>query len=66
MGQPNEPELNVCIACKRPESPAVLGAKFHAKGENGMIISFWMCDRCAIPLGPDQGPITLDDPLTRV
>jgi hypothetical protein len=31
-----------------------------------MIITFWMCEKCAIPLGPQQGAIDLDDPTTRV
>jgi hypothetical protein len=31
-----------------------------------MILSFWMCDRCAIPLGPGQGPIDIDDPTLKV
>ena len=57
---------HVCISCKRTEGPNVPGASFTSSGDNGMIISFWMCESCAIPLGPQQGDIDLDDPTTRV
>ena len=49
-----------------PESPDLHGSMFTSNGENGMIITFWMCESCAIPLGPVQGPIDIDDPTTRV
>ena len=63
---PKKPAPNVCVSCKEPESPARPGGRFKAQGDNGMVLAFWMCDRCAIPLGPGQGPIDLDDPTTRV
>lgn len=59
------PEL-VCISCKKPESKELPGSQFTSNGENGMIITFWMCEKCAIPLGPQQGAIDMDDPTTRV
>ncbi|MBI3184436.1 MAG: hypothetical protein HYZ28_20060 [Myxococcales bacterium] len=55
-----------CIACKRVEGPAVPGATFTSNGANGMVISFWMCNQCAIPLGPSQGKIDMEDPTSRV
>jgi hypothetical protein len=61
-----EPAPNVCISCKRTEGPTVSGGTFTSAGDNAMSITFWMCESCAIPLGPSQGPIDLDDPTTRV
>ncbi len=55
-----------CISCKKAESPDLHGSMFTSNGENGMIITFWMCESCAIPLGPAQGAIDIDDPTTRV
>lgn len=55
-----------CISCKKPESPDLPGSMFTSNGENGMIVTFWMCESCAIPLGPVQGDIDIDDPTTRV
>lgn len=60
------PPKNVCVSCKKEESRDVPGGTFTSNGDNGMIITFWMCESCAIPLGPQQGPIDLDDPTTRV
>ena len=57
---------SVCVACKKPESKDLSGAQFTSNGDNGMIITFWMCESCAIPLGPQQGAIDMDDPTTRV
>ncbi len=56
----------LCIACKRQEAPGVGGANFSASGDNGMVIMFWMCTDCALEHSPGQGPITLEDPTTRV
>ena len=64
--KPVEAPPHVCISCKRTEGPNVPGGTFTSSGDNGMIISFWMCESCAIPLGPQQGDIDLDDPTTRV
>jgi hypothetical protein len=55
-----------CLLCKKEEAPDVPGATYSATGENGMLLSFWMCDACAIPLGPGQGPIDIDDPTLSV
>jgi hypothetical protein len=62
---PTTSKKNECLNCKKPEG-AVKGAMFHAKGENGMLLDFWMCEPCAIKLSPSQGKITLQDPTTRV
>jgi hypothetical protein len=60
------PKPNACISCKREEAADNPGSKYTSNGENTMVVTFWMCDRCALPLGPGQGPIDLDDPTTRV
>lgn len=52
-----------CLLCKKEEAPDVPGATYTATGSNGMLVTFWLCDGCAIPLGPPQGDIDLDDPL---
>ena len=62
MSQSKQPAPNACIHCKRPESGDVVGSTFTSNGENGMIVRFWMCDDCALKLGPGQGPIDMDDP----
>lgn len=62
----SDTESNVCLTCGREESPQVKGTQFNATGKNGMVLQFWMCLDCAVKLGPDQGPITLEDPSTRV
>lgn len=61
-----EEKPNACISCKREEAPDLPGATFTSNGDNGMIVTFWMCDQCALALGPGQGPIDLDDPTQRV
>lgn len=61
-----KPAVAQCLLCKKEEAPDLPGATYTSNGDNGMIISFWMCDRCAIPLGPGQGPIDVDDPTTSV
>ena len=61
------PGPQVCLSCKRTEGEEELrGSLFTSNGENGMIITFWMCESCAVPLGPQQGAIDIDDPTTRV
>jgi len=60
------PKANECVVCKQLEGPDRAGATFTSNGDNGMIITFWMCNECAVPLGPGQGPIDMDDPTTRV
>ena len=57
---------NECISCHELEGPDRQGATFTSNGDNGMVITFWMCNPCAVPLGPGQGPIDMDDPTTRV
>ena len=63
---PSAPKVNTCLACKQPESPQRMGSRFDAKGQNGMLIQLWLCNKCAIPLGPSQGPIDMDDPTLKV
>lgn len=63
---PKTPAVTACLVCKKEEAPDLPGATYHATGENGMILTFWMCDGCAIPLGPGQGPLDIDDPTTNV
>jgi hypothetical protein len=64
--KPKAPAAVTCLLCKKEEAPDVPGATYSATGENGMLLSFWMCDQCAIPLGPGQGPIDIDDPTLSV
>ncbi len=59
---PKVEPVATCLLCKKEEAPDLAGATYTSTGDNGMIISFWMCDACAIPLGPQQGDIDLDDP----
>ncbi|HZN94215.1 MAG TPA: hypothetical protein VFB81_15990 [Myxococcales bacterium] len=55
---------NACISCQRTiEPPALRGTLYNCKSEStGATIQFWMCNPCAIPLGPGQGPIPKFDP----
>jgi hypothetical protein len=50
-----------CLSCKQHESGSVTGASYVSNGDNGMVVSFWMCDACAMKLGPGQGPIDMDE-----
>jgi hypothetical protein len=59
MAQTNAAKKEVCLTCKREAAPQVFGAWYDAKGSNGMLLRFWMCNQCAIPLGPPQGPIDM-------
>lgn len=48
--------MNRCVMCKRPEGPMRMGAFYDGLGENGMrLVHFWVCNECALPLGPRQG-----------
>jgi len=47
----------ICIACTALESPERPGAFFDVRSEHGESMRVWLCDQCAIPLGPAQGPI---------
>jgi len=48
-----------CISCQRTiDPPNLRGTLYTCKGDsNGSVIQFWMCNPCAIPMGPSQGPI---------
>lgn len=59
---PKTPDVATCLLCKKEESPQLPGATYTATGQNGMVLQFWLCDACAIPLGPGQGPLDIDDP----
>lgn len=61
MVQNQQPQQHECLSCKKTEGGAVTGASFVSNGDNGMIVGFWMCDACAMKLGPGQGPIDMDD-----
>ncbi|MCP3101857.1 hypothetical protein LZ198_23550 [Myxococcus sp. K15C18031901] len=60
MSDSKQPQT--CISCKKPEGGDVVGSIYVSTGDNGMIVRFWMCDECALPLGPGQGPIDMDEP----
>jgi|GEM_PF-3897747 len=53
---------HTCLSCKKTEGGEVIGSTYTSTGENGMIVRFWMCDACALKMGPDQGPIDMDAP----
>lgn len=53
---------HTCLSCKKAEGGDVIGSTYTSTGENGMIVRFWMCDACALTMGPDQGPIDMDEP----
>jgi hypothetical protein len=57
--QKNAAKKEVCLSCKREASPQLFGTWYNAKGDNGMLVAFWMCNPCAIPLGVSQGPIDM-------
>ena len=45
-----------CVICKQPESRERLGNYYNAVSASGMRLQhFWVCNPCAIPLGPKQG-----------
>jgi len=49
---------NLCVVCKKPEEkPTRFGADYNVQADSGTQLTFWMCNDCAIPLGPPQGPI---------
>jgi hypothetical protein len=64
MDEPTKPSS--CLRCGKTESASAQGATFTATGDNGMVLTFWMCEPCAIDCSPGQGPITLKDPTLRV
>lgn len=58
---------NTCAICKKTEeTPMRMGANYEVKADNGKVLKFWMCNPCAIPLSPPQGPITIQDPALKV
>lgn len=57
---------NTCASCKSPEAPDRKGHPYSVKAESGKALKMWLCNRCAVTLGPQQGPITLQDPKTKV
>lgn len=61
MSHSQKSQQRVCLSCKKPEG-AVSGSSYISNGDNGMIVRFWLCDDCAMTLGPSQGPIDMDEP----
>jgi hypothetical protein len=58
------PVKPVCLSCKKPESAQLMGSTYQGQGENGMRVKFWLCNPCAVPLGPSgQGPINMPESL---
>ena len=56
-------ENHVCASCGQPEDEeSRRGAEYEARSDRGTAVRFWMCNRCAIPLGPAQGPADLGGP----
>ncbi len=54
-------DRHVCASCGQPEDEeSRRGADYEARSEKGAQVRFWMCNRCAIPLGPPQGPPTVE------
>jgi hypothetical protein len=51
----------MCLVCQSIESKKNKGAQYTSNGDNGMIVSFWLCDACAVKLGPGQGPIDIEE-----
>jgi len=52
--------------CHQPEGASRLGNFYEAVSANGMrLVHFWVCNDCAIPLGPDQGGVARDLPGER-
>ena len=47
----------VCVSCAGVESKDRYGAFFNLRSEGGDALRVWLCNDCAIPLGPPQGPI---------
>ncbi len=47
----------ICIRCNTLQSPERPGAFFDVRSEHGDTMTVWLCNECAIPLGPPQGPI---------
>jgi len=58
---------HTCAICsKTEEAPMRMGADYQVRGEDGTVLKFWMCNPCAFPLGPQQGPINVQDPRLKV
>ena len=47
----------VCISCAGVESAQRVGAFFDLQSPEGEALRVWLCNDCAIPLGPPQGPV---------
>ena len=45
---------NVCILCGKPNET---GATYELQSDRLEKLTAWICNDCAIPLGPPQGPV---------
>jgi len=51
-------EAIACLVCKRPRGPSSPGDYYNAVGSKGMVLPhLWICNTCALSLGPKQGLI---------
>ncbi len=56
-----QPQPNACSMCHKPEGAGCFGNYYDAISANGMrLLHFWVCNDCAIPLGPGQGGVVAD------
>lgn len=46
-----------CIACGSPASEQRPGAQYELTSDRLEKLTAWICNECAIPLGPPQGPV---------
>lgn len=47
----------ICIGCAGTEAPTRRGAVYELRSDRGETLTAWICNDCAIPLGPPQGPV---------
>ena len=54
----SEAKPNLCTMCHKAEGSDRYGTFYDAVSESGMrLLHFWVCNDCAIPLGPGQGGV---------
>ena len=59
-------EANICIACGTAQTPKRDGAHYMLTSDRGETLRAWICDSCAIDLGPPQGPIVVKPGMSGV
>lgn len=47
----------LCILCAKPKSDQRPGATYELQSDRLEKLTAWICNDCAIPLGPPQGPV---------